>query len=132
MKFERNIKGFKRDVQGIPLYVGLYQYTEEELSKMKVLYNEKGIGGAIKDNGHITSVFNISEIRGAGRELMKEIIKEGGRKLICFEELKDYYRELGFQETDTWTIGERPGKPEYWDTSDPKYGVRKVIQMELI
>lgn len=75
-------------------------YSTDEYSLMKCyLTSDETCGFALKDDGDIVSVFNVSTIRGLGAIAVRAAIELGGIKLDCFDGfLPSYYAQFGFTE----------------------------------
>jgi hypothetical protein len=102
---ETTPKEFKKSLEKSEFKEMLTDYSEQELSKMKLFkvpgYN---IGFAIKQRkgkwNEIVAVHNNEKnIKGVGKELILFAIKQGGEYLDHFDGfLTDFYKQLGFVE----------------------------------
>lgn len=88
----------------------LSDYSLEEYSHMKLfLTPDAQAGYAIKQDGDIVNLFNVSQIKGLGRQLVDQAIANGGTHLDAFEgKLTDLYRSKGFEE-----VKRVPFDPQY-------------------
>lgn len=88
----------------------LSDYSLEEYASMKLfLTPDNQAGYAIKQDGDIVNLFNVSQIRGLGRQLVDQAIANGGTHLDAFEgKLTDLYRSKGFEE-----VRRVPFDPQY-------------------
>ena len=109
----------------------LSDYSIEDFSNMKLFkVNGYDIGYALKKSkdgeyNEIVSVFNNSDVKGVGDELIKSAIKNGGCYLDHYDGfLSDFYSRHDFEEYDRYEFN-----PQY----DPegkferKYGRRDII-----
>ena len=109
----------------------LSEYSPEEFAEMK-LFKVDGydIGYALKkssDGGYneIVSVFNNSDIKGIGNELIKSAINNGGCYLDHYDGfLSDFYSSLGFEEYERYEFD-----PQYDPEGkfEKKYGRQAII-----
>ncbi len=109
----------------------LSEYSVDDFAEMK-LFKLDGydIGYALKksqDNGYneIVSVFNNSDVKGIGNELMKSAISNGGCYLDHYDGfLSDFYSSLGFEEYDRYEFD-----PQYDPDGEfeKKYGRQDII-----
>jgi len=109
----------------------LSEYSVDDFAEMK-LFKLDGydIGYALKksqDNGYneIVSVFNNSDVKGIGNELMKSAINNGGCYLDHYDGfLSDFYSSLGFEEYDRYEFD-----PQYDPDGEfeKKYGRQDII-----
>lgn len=108
----------------------LSEYSLDEFKDMTT-YKVVGydIGYAIKNDGDIVSVFNNSNVRGVGKELVKSAIRNGGTKLDHFDGyLSGFYEELGFKEYMRYKWDDQYA-PKDWDYE--KNGRPDVIMRKL-
>jgi len=109
----------------------LSEYSVDDFAEMK-LFKLDGydIGYALKkssDGGYneIVSVFNNSDVKGIGIELMKSAISNGGCYLDHYDGfLSDFYSSLGFEEYDRYEFD-----PQYDPDGkfEKKYGRQDII-----
>ena len=109
----------------------LSDYSIDEFAEMKLFkLNGYDIGYALKKSkdgeyNEIVSVFNNSEIKGIGNELIKSAIKNGGCYLDHYDGfLSDFYSSLGFEEYDRYEFD-----PQYDSEGkfEKKYGKQDII-----
>jgi hypothetical protein len=109
----------------------LTDYTIEDLEDMKTFkLDGYDIGYALKQDeegnyGEIVSVFNNSEIKGVGEELVRSAIRNGGRYLDHYDGfLSKFYSKLGFEEYKRDKFD-----PQYDPTGEfrDKYGEADII-----
>lgn len=109
----------------------LSNYSAEDLQKEFKTFQLKGydIGYAIKNDGDITSVFNNSNVRNIGKELIQSAISNGGKKLDHFDGfLSQLYEPLGFKEKQRLQWDDQYA-PKDWDYD--KFGRPDVVYREL-
>lgn len=109
----------------------LSEYSVEDFAQMKLFkldgYN---IGYALKKSqdgeyNEIVSVFNNTNIKGIGNELMESAIKNGGCYLDHYDGfLSDFYSNLGFEEYERYEFD-----PQYDPEGkfEEKYGRQDII-----
>jgi hypothetical protein len=120
---------FQKAVQSVPPQYGLTVYPADEYATMKIGYNPVGVGYAVKPNGDIVSIFNISGQKGLGEEAIKQAIKAGGNKLDAFDgKLVEYYKKFGFKEYNRIKWSDEYA-PTGWDYE--KYGRPDIVFMKL-
>jgi hypothetical protein len=109
----------------------LSEYSVDDFAEMKLfILDGYGIGYALKksqDGGYneIVSVFNNSDVKGIGNELMKSAISNGGCYLDHYDGfLSDFYSSLGFEEYDRYEFD-----PQYDPDGnfEKKYGRQDII-----
>ena len=109
----------------------LSEYSIDDFAEMK-LFKLDGydIGFALKKSqdgnyNEIVSVFNNSDIKGIGNELMTSAIKNGGCYLDHYDGfLSDFYSSLGFEEYERYEFD-----PQYDPDGkfEKKYGKQDII-----
>jgi hypothetical protein len=109
----------------------LSEYSVDDFAEMKLfILDGYDIGYALKksqDGGYneIVSVFNNSDVKGIGNELMKSAISNGGCYLDHYDGfLSDFYSSLGFEEYDRYEFD-----PQYDPDGnfEKKYGRQDII-----
>ena len=108
----------------------LSDYSAEDFSEMKLFkLNGYDIGYALKlkdgEYSEIVSVFNNSNVKNIGDELIRSAIKNGGCYLDHYDGfLSDFYSRHGFEEYERYEFD-----PQY-DTDgqfEKKYGKKDII-----
>ncbi len=94
----------------------VYIYPREDYANMRLFMTADGKAGlAIKPDGDIVSVFTYGEGKGRIGQLIEMAIKEGGRKLDCFNTvLPRFYSYFGFEPVAKLKWDETQ-KPPDWD-----------------
>lgn len=106
----------------------LSDYSPEEYATMRLFLTPDGQAGfAIKQDGDIVNLFNVSPVRGLGRQLVDQAIANGGTHLDAFEgKLTDLYRSKGFEE-----VRRVPFDPQYapegWSEAE---GTPDIVYMQ--
>jgi len=80
-----------------------------------VLAADGDSGAVVSKDGDIQNVFNGGKTKGAGKEIMIEAVKRGGKTLDCYDDfLPRYYEQFGFTEVARMKFN-REYAPEGWD-----------------
>jgi len=105
-------------------------YSEDDYKKMRTFLSTDGkTGFAIKDDGDLVSVFNNGGVKGAGKVAIKTAIKQGAKKLDCFDGfLPNFYSGFGFKERERLKWDDQYA-PENWDYKN--YNRPDVVFMGL-
>lgn len=98
--------------------MGLYltEHSPEEMQDHTLLSVDDGAAGvAISPDGDIQNLYNNDGPDGAGRALLEEAVKNGGRTLDCYDGfLPGLYREFGFREVGRMEFDPNLS-PEGWE-----------------
>jgi hypothetical protein len=125
-----NYEKFLEAIQSNKRKEFLTPYALKDLQTMTTYkLNGYNIGYAIKEDGDIVSVFNNSNVKNIGSELIKSAIKNGGNKLDHYDGyLSSLYEPLGFKEVgrDKW---DDKYASSNWDYE--KYGRPDIIYRQL-
>jgi len=91
-------------------------YSEDDYKKMSVYLSTDGkTGFAIKPDGDLVSVFNNGGVKGAGKVAIKTALKQGAKKLDCFDGfLPNFYASFGFKESERMKWDDQYA-PKDWD-----------------
>ena len=130
--FYSAISDFKKNSGSIGEQV--YKYSPEKYADMRTfLSNDGKTGFAIKDDGDIVSVFNGSNIKGAGDNIIQAATSAGGTKLDAYDTfLPELYSRNGFKEVGRDVWNEEFKSPKWNKSSMRKFnlGEPDVVYME--
>lgn len=132
-KFARVIKQACEHSERVKAMLG--RYTVDEYSLMRCfLTSDGGAGFAIKSDGDLVNVFNLTGIKGFGSILVNAAIELGAQKLDCFDGfLPEFYAGFGFREVSrekNWTEGQ-PDVVYMRYAPEPKFLVIAVNGQEI-
>ena len=89
------------------------QKTEEECENLKCYKTNGGSVFAITEDGDIEAVCKNSGDKLKGKDLIKEAVKLGGKKLDSFDGNNLFYQKCGFKPV-SWCEWDDEFKPELW------------------
>lgn len=109
----------------------LTQFTKKELASFDItIIKGKDAGYAITPEEELVGLFNYSDIKGLGKELVIDAIAKGARTLNCFSGfLPKYYAQFGFVEIDRIKWDDQYA-PKDWDYMTK--GKPDIIYMEYV
>lgn len=78
----------------------VHVYSPEEYQHMRTFLSADGlVGYAITSEHDLVSVFNASDVKGAGKAAVQDALRNGAKSLDAFEGfLPQYYKQFGFNE----------------------------------
>jgi GNAT superfamily N-acetyltransferase len=108
----------------------LTPYTAEELAAFSTRkLPGKDAGYSVKPDGDIVNIFNNTPHKGLGVVAIIDALRNGGKKLDCFDIfLTNYYRSLGFEEVSRSPWDDQYAPPN-WDYE--KNGRPNVVYLEF-
>jgi len=120
------LNGIKTLKPSLAKMVSTYEVGEYSKMKTKIRLTEDGKSGyGVNPDGELISVF--SSVKGRGRGLVMDAIKNGANHLDCFDgHLPKLYGSVGFKETGRMKWDDQYA-PDGWDYK--KFGRPDVILM---
>jgi hypothetical protein len=117
----------RRHVLTIPTYGELKQAVKSGSSVHTVAGGKAGY--VLSKEGDIQKLFNNSNMKGIGKELVMDAIVRGGRTLDCFDGfLPKYYKKFGFEVTGRDKFNPKFSSP-HWNTKE--HGKPDVVYMKM-
>lgn len=109
------VKALSEAIESMPpeLRWRVTQKSEKECENLKCYKTNGGSVFAITEDGDIEAVCKNSSDKLKGKDLIKEAVKLGGRKLDSFDGNNLFYQKFGFKPV-SWCKWDDEFKPELW------------------